>query len=231
MAERVNALAQSHITIQMRLADVMKYYAVGDFSVDMESLPGEKMVITQACAEAKRNLVAMRDQIAALSAAAARGDFSRRGDTTLFEHAYLEMVTSLNLLMETADVGLGEVVRVLGALAKGDLTERITNGYQGTFGKQKDDSNMTVDRLTEIVSQIKKSTESINVASGQIASGNTDLSQRTEEQAASLEETAASMEEITTTVKQNADNAQQANQLAAGAPRWRSRAAQSSATW
>jgi methyl-accepting chemotaxis protein len=127
------------------------------------------------------------------------------------------MVNSLNLLMETADVGLGDVVRVLGALAKGDLTERITNDYQGTFGRLKNDSNTTVDRLTEIVGQIKESTESINVASSQIASGNTDLSQRTEEQASSLEETAASMEEITTTVKQNADNAQLANQLAAGA--------------
>jgi methyl-accepting chemotaxis protein len=217
MAERVNALAQSHIAIQMKLADVMKHYAVGDFSVDMEKLPGEKMVITEACVEAKRNLVAMRDQIAALSGAASQGDFSQRGDPTQFDHAYLEMVNSLNLLMETADVGLGEVVRVLGALAKGDLTERITNDYHGTFGRLKDDSNTTVDRLTEIVGQIKESTESINVASSQIASGNTDLSQRTEEQAASLEETAASMEELTATVKNNADNAQQANQLAAGA--------------
>ncbi|HKB52491.1 MAG TPA: methyl-accepting chemotaxis protein, partial [Ramlibacter sp.] len=54
-------------------------------------------------------------------------------------------------------------------------------------------------------------------ASGQIASGNQDLSQRTEEQASSLEETAASMEELTGTVKQNADNARQANQLAQSA--------------
>jgi methyl-accepting chemotaxis protein len=54
-------------------------------------------------------------------------------------------------------------------------------------------------------------------ATGQIAAGNADLSQRTEEQAASLEETASSMEELTSTVKQNADNARQANQLAAGA--------------
>ncbi|MGO8854647.1 MAG: methyl-accepting chemotaxis protein, partial [Steroidobacteraceae bacterium] len=217
MAERVNALAQSHIAVQMKLANVMKHYAVGDFSVDMEKLPGEKMVITEACVEAKRNLVAMRDQIAALSSAAAKGDFSQRGDVQQFDHAYLEMVKSLNQLMETADMGLGEVVRVLGALAKGDLTERITNEYQGTFRRLKDDSNTTVDRLTDIVSQIKESTESINAASKEIAAGNTDLSQRTEEQASSLEETAASMEELTSTVKQNAENAQQANQLAAGA--------------
>jgi methyl-accepting chemotaxis protein len=119
--------------------------------------------------------------------------------------------------MQVSDTGLNEVVRVLGALAKGDLTEKITNEYQGTFKRLKDDSNTTVDKLTEIVSQIKDSTESINVASKEIASGNTDLSSRTEEQASSLEETASSMEELTSTVKQNAENAKQANQLAAGA--------------
>jgi methyl-accepting chemotaxis protein len=73
------------------------------------------------------------------------------------------------------------------------------------------------DNLTGIVRQIKESTESIDTASRQIAEGNGNLSQRTEEQASSLEETAASIEELTGTVKQNADSAQKANQLAMSA--------------
>ena len=88
--------------------------------------------------------------------------------------------------MEVSNTGLNEVVRVLGALSRGDLTEKITNEYKGTFKRLKDDSNMTVDKLTEIVTQIKDSTESINMASKEIASGNTDLSARTEEQAGNL---------------------------------------------
>jgi methyl-accepting chemotaxis protein len=108
-------------------------------------------------------------------------------------------------------------VRVLGALAKGDLTERIENEYHGTFGQLKDDSNLTVAQLTDIVTQIKGSTDAINTASREIAQGNADLSSRTEEQASSLEQTASSMEELTSTVKQNAENAKQANQLAMGA--------------
>src|SRR3546814_19716774 len=67
--------------------------------------------------------------------------------------------------------------------------------------------------LAGTVSSVRRGTETITVASGEIASGNADLSNRTESQASSLEETASSMEELTSTVRQNADNARQANQL------------------
>ncbi len=69
-------------------------------------------------------------------------------------------------------------------------------------------------QLSAVVARIKTSTDSIATASSEIAQGNVDLSARTEEQAASLEETAASMTQLTETVKQNADNARQANTLA-----------------
>jgi methyl-accepting chemotaxis protein len=161
--------------------------------------------------------VAAEGEVASLVQAANEGDFTKRIVVEGKEGFLKVLAEGINGLMQTSSVGLNEVVRVLGALAKGDLTEKITNEYKGTFGRLKDDSNMTVDRLTEIVTQIKESTESINVASKEIASGNTDLSSRTEEQASSLEETASSMEELTSTVKQNAENAKQANQLAAGA--------------
>ncbi|MEM5404521.1 MULTISPECIES: methyl-accepting chemotaxis protein [Paraburkholderia] len=72
-------------------------------------------------------------------------------------------------------------------------------------------------RLADAIRRIRGGTETITVAAGQIASGNLDLSARTEEQASSLGETAASMEQLTATVKQNADNALQANQMARSA--------------
>ena len=73
------------------------------------------------------------------------------------------------------------------------------------------------DRLSEIVGQVRVGTDTIAHASGEIASGNMDLSARTEAQAGSLEQTASSMEELISTVRQNADNARQANSLAASA--------------
>jgi methyl-accepting chemotaxis protein len=72
-------------------------------------------------------------------------------------------------------------------------------------------------KIMRIVSRIIESSSSVSIAAEEIAQGNLNLSQRTEEQAASLEETTASMEEMTGTVQQNTDNAQQATQLALSA--------------
>ncbi len=161
--------------------------------------------------------VSIEKEVAAIIAAAADGDFTKRLTVEDKEGFFKLLAENINRLLETSAKGLDEVVRVLGALAKGDLTEKITAEYKGTFGRLKEDSNKTVDNLTSIIHQIKESTDTINTAAGEISQGNTDLSQRTEEQASSLEETASSMEELTSTVKQNAENARQANQLAVGA--------------
>jgi len=161
--------------------------------------------------------VAVENEIGSIVSAAANGDFTQRIALDGKSGFFKMLAESLNQLLQTSEVGLSEVVRVLAALAKGDLTETITAEYRGTFGQLKDDANATVEQLTQIIGQIKLATDAISTAAKEIASGNMDLSSRTEEQAASLEETASSMEELTSTVKQNAENAKQANQLAVGA--------------
>ncbi|HSN33290.1 MAG TPA: methyl-accepting chemotaxis protein, partial [Ideonella sp.] len=157
------------------------------------------------------------EQTQRLVAAAVQGDLTQRLDLADKEGALKALAESINALMDTTAGGIDEVVRILGALARGDLTERIAQDFHGSFGRMKDDANATADKLAETLRRINEATETINTAAAEIAGGNQDLSQRTEEQASSLEETAASMEELTATVKQNADNARQANQLAATA--------------
>ncbi|TRW91345.1 HAMP domain-containing protein [Candidatus Methylobacter oryzae] len=161
--------------------------------------------------------VAIEQEIARVVSGAVLGDFNQRIGKEDKEGFFLELADGVNELMEISSTGLNEVVRVLGALSQGDLTETISNSYSGTFGQLKHDSNSTVEKLKEIVGRIHEASETINTAAKEIAAGNNDLSHRTEEQAASLEETAASMEELTSTVQANSQNAKHANRLAVGA--------------
>lgn len=158
--------------------------------------------------------VAVENELAGIVSGAARGDFKRRVTVDGKQGFFLHLAKDLNLLMQTSQVGLDDVVRVLSGLAEGDLTRQISANYEGTFGQLKDDANQTVAHLQEIILQFRQATDAINTAAREIAGGNHDLSRRTEEQASSLEETASSMEQLTSTVKHNADNARQANELA-----------------
>ncbi|GAB1841435.1 hypothetical protein MyNCGM152_21860 [Achromobacter xylosoxidans] len=112
---------------------------------------------------------------------------------------------------------LAQAVSVAETVARGDLGQPIHAVTRDETGRLLRALHDMQDKLAGAVRTIRAGSETISSAAGQIAAGNTDLSSRTEEQAASLEETAASMEELASTVKQNADNARQANQLAASA--------------
>ena len=98
-------------------------------------------------------------------------------------------------------------------LATGDLTAELKVERDDEIGRLMAAINGIGQGLASVVSNVRSGSETINVASREIATGNADLSSRTESQASSLEETASSMEELTSTVRQNADNARQANQL------------------
>jgi methyl-accepting chemotaxis protein len=158
--------------------------------------------------------VAIEAEVDALVEAASRGDFTRVIETAGKQGFFKTLSDGLNRLMSTTEVGINDILRMLGAMARGDMTEKITRDYEGAFGQLKNDANATAEKLTDIISKIRQAAEMIRSGASEIAAGNADLSQRTEEQASSLEETAASMEEMTGTVKQSAENAKQANGLA-----------------
>ena len=158
--------------------------------------------------------VAIEKEINTLVEAANQGDFTISIEEDGKDGFFLNLTRGLNSLTSTAHGGLTDVLRVVGAMSAGDLTKTIDQDYTGIFGQLKDSVNATVDKLTEVISNIRTSSTSLRNGSAEIATGNADLSKRTEEQASSLEETASSMEEMTSVVKQGAQNARSANELA-----------------
>ncbi|MDB5788542.1 methyl-accepting chemotaxis protein [Caballeronia mineralivorans] len=109
------------------------------------------------------------------------------------------------------------VVASVGRIAGGDLVTRIESHGRDEIAWLNHELNQMRKKLQTTIADVRSSAEAVAQASGEIASGNNDLSARTEQQAISLQRTAHSMDSLTDTVKHNADHAQQANHLAAKA--------------
>ncbi|HEY8099346.1 MAG TPA: methyl-accepting chemotaxis protein [Burkholderiaceae bacterium] len=112
---------------------------------------------------------------------------------------------------------LQQAIDIATRVAKGDLTTQINGENLDEVGQLIGALRLMNDSLEKIVCNVRSGTDCIIDASFVISSGNSDLSDRTEKQASSLEQTAAAMEEMTSTVKQNAENATEANNLAQAA--------------
>jgi methyl-accepting chemotaxis protein len=151
--------------------------------------------------------VAVEKEVATIVEHAVAGDFTTRlqeeGKTGFFE----KLSKDINRLMAVSDEGLNEVLRVLAALAQGDLTQTIDKDYEGTFGELKASSNETVAKLSHIVTDVINATDALSNASEQVSATSQALSQAASEQASSVEETSASIEEMAAGINQNAENA------------------------
>ena len=90
-----------------------------------------------------------------MTEAAARGDFSERGDENAFHHAYADMVRQLNTLMDTADREFADLAAVLAAIARGDLSVSMSGEYQGTFAVLQRDINTTIQSLSNSIRDIE----------------------------------------------------------------------------
>ncbi|MGH1480366.1 MAG: methyl-accepting chemotaxis protein [Geminicoccales bacterium] len=163
------------------------------------------------------NDLAMQAEFARIIGAAQEGDFDQKIDLAGVDGVYRELGGGMNQLTCMVAQATDELGTMLEAMASGDLDKRIEVDFQGKFGKIKDHANRTADELTRIVSEIQDSATEVRNAASEITTGTEDLSHRTEQAAANLEETAASSEELAATVRQNAENAKNANGLAGSA--------------
>ncbi|CAN7297082.1 methyl-accepting chemotaxis protein [Pseudoduganella sp. LjRoot289] len=143
---------------------------------------------------------------------------SSRNSTIVVLVAGVALSVFVGMLLVKAISGpLQQAMDIAIQVAEGDLTGKVEVRSGSEIGSLLTALDKMKTNLAGIVAEVRGSTDTISSASGQIAAGNMDLSERTGQQAGSLEETASSMEELTGTVKQNAENARQANSLAQSA--------------
>ncbi len=145
---------------------------------------------------------------------AGSGILSARMEADADNPRLVETARIFNALMDATTQAIAEVQRTLSALAKGDLTVRSTARMLGSFAEMNGDANAASESLAAALRDVRDAVVAINRAAAGIASGNLDLSRRTEQAAASVEQTAAAMEQMTATLRQSTDHAQQAKQVA-----------------
>jgi len=187
-------------------------------SFDTEQLVGSSFDMFHQVPSLQRN--ALAGLTGAHTADAKMGDASLRiVANPVVDGAGKRVGTVVQWVDRTQEVATEEEVQAIVAKAiDGDLNARIREeGKEGFFKTLAGGVNRLLMNMADVVRSMARAAAEVRTGSEEISRGNADLSQRTEEQASSLEETASSMEEMTSTVKNNADNAAQANQLAAAA--------------
>ena len=175
----------------------------GDFNTIKDNL--------NTCIEAVNKLVADANL---LSAAAVAGKLETRADATQHHGDFRRIVEGVNDTLDAVVSPIQDVQRVMGAMAQGDMTQTITQAYQGDFAVLKEAINNTIAKLSETIAQIITAADALSNAAGQVSATAQSLSQASSEQAASVEETTASLEQMTASVTQNTENAKVTDNMA-----------------
>ncbi|MGY4827381.1 HAMP domain-containing methyl-accepting chemotaxis protein [Sphaerotilaceae bacterium SBD11-9] len=188
-------------------AKLLTQVAHGDLSVEVQTRANDDSSMLFAVKQMVARLRQVIDGQRAVVEAANRGDFNARVELKGLQGFQKEMGEGLNSLVVTTGESVNDVVRVMGAMSEGDLTQSIDKDYEGSFGQMKEYVNNTVTKLSQVVTEVNGGAEALAGASEEVSATAQSLSQAASEQAAGVEETSASLEEMTASISQNTENA------------------------
>ena len=188
-------------------AELLRRVADGDLSAEIHTRENDTRSMLFAVKQMVTRLAQVVDGQREVVAAANAGNFDARIDLNGLQGFQRDMGEGLNQLMATTGASVHDVVRVMEALSDGDLTQGIERDYQGAFGQMKAYVNRTMEKLSEVVTEVNTGAESLAGASEEVSATAQALSQAASEQAAGVEETSASMEQMTASISQNTENA------------------------
>lgn len=212
--KRLNMLTKVLSETTSGINELMTALNAGDFNKKIDlKVEGEYAKAISNATEAMQTMQTMIDGIGEVMSQVAQGDISHRVQAQ-GQGDFAVLKNNVNLSLDALEGSFHDIERISKALAQGDLTQCTEKDYPGTFGEVLLGMNTTVNNLKVLVSEIKDSSEIITLAAQEIAAGNNDLSNRTEEQSDSLKKTATNMEEFMVTVRQNSKSANHANELA-----------------
>ena len=158
--------------------------------------------------------VEIEDQVSNVVNAAASGNLDARIATDGLDGFYKVLGEGVNRILDTTGSGINEVVSVMRSVSTGDLTNKVESDFEGVFDQLKQDVNATVNRLTDVISDIQRQTQAGAETAEEVSGTAQDLGQGSSEQAASLEEISSAMEEMSANIRQSATNASRTEEIA-----------------
>jgi methyl-accepting chemotaxis protein len=191
------------------ISQLEEYQRIGKHSENDRLLPAFMTMM--------QNIQALIDEVESLSGSAVAGNLQARGDLKKFEGGYRKVIMGLNQTLDTILEPIAEASAVLQQMAQGNLNVKIAGAYQGDHALLANALNHTIDSFNEVLSEFYTASGQVASGANEVANTSQVLSQAATEQAATIEEMSSTMSEIATQTKQNAGNANQANQLATSA--------------
>ncbi len=167
-----------------------------------------------ACIEMMSAIQNLINESTMIAGAAVEGELNIRGNEDKFKGGYREVIEGMNKTMDAVAKPIHEASNIMQNMAQGDLTANMDENYKGEYAKMKDSLNFTINFLNNILSQINDASTEVASGSRQVSEGSQALSQGATEQASSVEELTVSITEVAAQTKENAVNANQANELA-----------------
>jgi len=188
-------------------AAIANQIAAGNLNGEIALRPGDSaslMAAMQVMGEAIRGLT---NDAQGLSAAALAGKLAARAEAGRHRGEFRNIIDGMNRTMEAMAQPVEDVRRVMAAVEKADLSQRLVAEYRGDFALLKASVNNSLAQLSSTMAEVRGAAEAITGASGQVSETAQSLAQATAQQAASLEETTAAIEEMSSSIAQNTENA------------------------
>ena len=214
VAEGVNLGVQLHVDNILKILKILSAYAQGDFAPVLEKLPGKQIVANQQMDLLRSTLLALTQDLRALSDSAAAGELTARVDANRYQGQYREIVQGLNTTLDAIDRPLQEIGQLMQGMAEKDFTRRLETSYPGAFGQLGDHVNLVTENLRQALGQVRESAQQFAEGARVIADSTQTLASGAQTQSASVEEMAASLEELSRSVEAVKQNASEASRVA-----------------
>ncbi len=214
-AAAINMVRNSLLGVQ----DVAVGVAQGDVSRLSEFYKNggrlsENDMLIPAFIQMMETIQALASEVDELTKAAAAGDLTVRGNAAKFEGLYRSVVEGVNQTVDAMVAPLSETIQVLDRMAENDYTSTMAGEYQGAFNQLASAVNRVQQTLNQVLGEINQSAVQIGSSSRQVAEGSEQMTLGATAQASSIEQLSSTISEIAAQTRQNAANANEANNLA-----------------